>query len=120
MLVVQGFVLKDSFVPGGVLLQVTGEGYGEPNYLLTFPPFFAEAEITERESPWSKFDEMSLDEKRKLYRCGKDFVTLDSILPWSEYLRENADIIFRKIGTVLRSLSLTLRQLHSFFHVKPG
>lgn len=39
---------------------------------------------------------MPLDEKRELYRCGKDFVTLESILPWSEYLRENVHTIFRK------------------------
>lgn len=56
----------------------------------------SEPEISERKSPWSKFDKMPLDEKRELYRCGKDFVTLDSILPWSEYLRENVHTIFRK------------------------
>lgn len=84
----------------------------------TFHPFLVEPEISERKSPWSKFDKMPLDEKRELYRCGKDFVTLDSILPWSEYLRENVHAIFRKKrGAVQRSLSLTLRQLYSFFHV---
>ncbi|KAK2560886.1 ADP-ribose glycohydrolase MACROD2 [Acropora cervicornis] len=56
----------------------------------------SEPEISERKSPWSKFDKMPLDEKRELYRCGKDFVTLDSILKWSEYLRENVHTIFRK------------------------
>ena len=84
----------------------------------TFHPFLVEPEISERKSPWSKFDKMPLDEKRELYRCGKDFVTLDSILPWSEYLRENVHTIFRKKrGAVQRSPSLTLRQLYSFLHV---
>lgn len=84
----------------------------------TFHPFLVEPEISERKSPWSKFDKMPLDEKRELYRCGKDFVTLDSILPWSEYLQENVHTIFRKKrGAVQRSPSLTLRQLFSFLHV---
>lgn len=83
-----------------------------------FHIFLVEPEISERKSPWSKFDKMPLDEKRELYRCGKDFVTLDSILPWSEYLRENVHTIFRKKrGAVQRSLSLTLRQLYSFLHI---
>ena len=60
---------------------------------------------------------MQLDEKRELYRCGKDFVTLDCIPPWSEYLGENAHTIFKKIGTVIIKVSLVNPSLVSHCHL---
>lgn len=51
-----------------------------------------------KKSPWSKFDDFPLDEKRKLYRCGKDYVTLKNIPTWSEYLQENSYAIYKRKG----------------------
>ena len=31
---------------------------------------------------------MPLDEKRSYYRCGDDYVTLDKVLPWPDYVKE--------------------------------
>lgn len=31
--------------------------------------------------------DMPIEEKRKLYRCKKDFVTLDKISTWTEYFK---------------------------------
>lgn len=52
-----------------------------------------------KKSPWSKFDDFPLDEKRKLYRCGNDYVTLENIPTWSEYLQENSYAIYKRKGT---------------------
>ena len=47
-------------------------------------PLDAEAEEGEEKAPYSKYDALPLNDKRKLYKCGKDFVTLDKIQSWSE------------------------------------
>ena len=47
-------------------------------------PLDAEAEEGEEKAPYSKYDALPLNDKRKLYKCGKDFVTLDKIRSWSE------------------------------------
>ena len=36
-----------------------------------------------------KYLAMSLDEKRKLYNCKNDFITLDKIKTWPEYYQEH-------------------------------
>jgi hypothetical protein len=32
---------------------------------------------------------MPLEEKRWFYLCGNDYVTLDQVLPWPDYVKEN-------------------------------
>ncbi|XP_068683010.1 ADP-ribose glycohydrolase MACROD1-like isoform X1 [Montipora foliosa] len=56
-----------------------------------------ETDENETKSPsWRKYDDLPLDQKRKLYRCGRDFVTLKNIPTWSEYMRENAFVFHKK------------------------
>ena len=38
-----------------------------------------------------RFLGMSLEEKRKLYRCGEDYVTLNQIPTWPEFASGNRD-----------------------------
>ncbi|KAL9954618.1 hypothetical protein ACROYT_G042182 [Oculina patagonica] len=58
------------------------------------------SEVTENEhkSPWSKFDDLPLEEKRKLYKCGLDYVTLKDIQTWPEYRQENLYAIYGRKG----------------------
>jgi hypothetical protein len=35
------------------------------------------------------YSNMPLEEKRSYYRCGNDYVTLDQVLPWPDYVKEN-------------------------------
>ena len=32
---------------------------------------------------------MPLEEKRSYYRCGDDYVTLDQVLPWPDYVKDD-------------------------------
>ncbi|XP_073247803.1 uncharacterized protein [Porites lutea] len=48
----------------------------------------------EKKSPWSKFDDLPLEEKRQLYRCGTNFVTLKDIPSWTEYRKDNLYAIY--------------------------
>src|SRR5688572_7025063 len=34
-----------------------------------------------------RYLDMNLDQKRANYKCGKNFVTLDKVIPWSEYAK---------------------------------
>ena len=40
---------------------------------------------------------MPLEEKRSYYECGNDFVTLDQVLPWPDYVKDNHRF-FTRIG----------------------
>lgn len=59
---------------------------------------FIEATESEHKSPWSKFDDLPLEEKRELYKCGSNYVTLKDIQTWPEYRQENLYAIYRKRG----------------------
>ncbi|CAG0888777.1 unnamed protein product [Cyprideis torosa] len=37
--------------------------------------------------------QMPLDEKRRLYRCGDKFVTLDDVPTWKEYVAQNPSVV---------------------------
>ena len=39
------------------------------------------------------FNKMSLEEKRFYYKYGKNFVTLDEILPWPEYVESHMSYV---------------------------
>ena len=39
---------------------------------------------------------MSLEEKRKLYKCGDDYQTLDNVLTWEDYMKEHRDNLLKK------------------------
>lgn len=56
----------------------------------------SEAEAHEEKPPSSKYDDLSLNDKRKLYKCGKDYVTLDKIQSWPEYRQKNLYSIYGK------------------------
>ena len=49
------------------------------------------------------YSNMTLEEKRLYYRCGNNYVTLDQVLPWPDYVKENHRF-FTKEGTVLLML----------------
>ena len=59
---------------------------------------FIEATESEHKSPWSKFDDLPLEKKRELYKCGSNYVTLKDIQTWPEYRQENLYAIYRKRG----------------------
>ena len=42
---------------------------------------------------------MPLEEKRSYYLCGNDYVTLDQVQPWPDYVKENHRL-FTTIGTI--------------------
>lgn len=60
--------------------------------------YFIEATESEHKSPWSKFDDLPLEEKRELYKCGSDYVTLKDVQTWPEYRQKNLYAIYRKTG----------------------
>lgn len=60
--------------------------------------YFIEATESEHKSPWSKFDDFPLEEKRELYKCGSNYVTLKDVQTWPEYRQENLYAIYRKTG----------------------
>ena len=39
---------------------------------------------------------MSIEEKRKLYKCGDDYQTLDGVLTWEDYMKEHRDKLQKK------------------------
>ena len=53
------------------------------------------------------YSNMPLEEKRSYYLCGNDYVTLDQVLPWPDYVKENNRFFTRK-GTVLLMLFCTI------------
>ncbi|KAK3729884.1 hypothetical protein QZH41_005329 [Actinostola sp. cb2023] len=44
---------------------------------------------------WLKYQNMSPEKKRRLYKCGDDYVKLDDILTWTQYFDEQS-FIFHK------------------------
>ena len=63
-----------------------------------------EAKASEDKPPWSKFDDLPVNEKRKLYKCGEDYVTLNKVPLWPEYRQENLYAIYGKKGTCINKL----------------
>jgi hypothetical protein len=57
---------------------------------------------------------MPLEEKRSYYRCGNNYVTLDQVLPWPDYVKDN-HFSFTREGTVLLMLFCTIKTL---LHIK--
>jgi hypothetical protein len=57
---------------------------------------------------------MPLEEKRLYYECGNNYVTLDQVLPWPDYVKEN-HCSFTREGTVLLMLFCTIKTL---LHIK--
>jgi hypothetical protein len=53
------------------------------------------------------YSNMPLEEKRSYYLCGNNYVTLDKVLPWPDYVKENNRFFTRK-GTVLLMLFCTI------------
>jgi hypothetical protein len=53
------------------------------------------------------YSNMPLEEKRSFYRCGDDYVTLDQVLPWPDYVKERP-CSFTRRGTVLLMLFCTI------------
>ena len=39
---------------------------------------------------------MSVEEKRKLYKCGDDYAVLDDVPTWEEYMKDNRDKLLKK------------------------
>ena len=39
---------------------------------------------------------MDVEEKRKLYKCGDDYQTLDDVLTWEDYMKEYRDKLLKK------------------------
>ena len=46
------------------------------------------------------YSNMPLEENRSYYECGNRYVTLDQVLPWPDYVKEN-NRFFTREGTVL-------------------
>ena len=61
---------------------------------------YEEPDITKKRKKISEldFDSMPLEEKRKHYKCGKCYVTLNDIQTWPAYVQENGYYLFRKQG----------------------
>ena len=57
---------------------------------------------------------MPLEEKRSYYLCGNDYVTLDQVQPWPDYVKDNHRF-FTRDGTVLLMLFCTIKTL---LHIK--
>jgi O-acetyl-ADP-ribose deacetylase (regulator of RNase III) len=51
---------------------------------------------------WERESNMTDEERRKRYRCGKSFVTLDQILPWPVYVSENVITQPKKRDEIVR------------------
>ena len=60
------------------------------------------------------YSNMPLEEKRSYYECGNRYVTLDQVLPWPDYVKEN-HCSFTREGTVLLMLFCTIKTL---LHIK--
>lgn len=60
--------------------------------------YYIEATESGHRSPWSKFDDLPLEEKREVYKCGSKYVTLKDIQTWPDYRQENLYAIYRKKG----------------------
>ena len=39
---------------------------------------------------------MTIEEKRKLYKCGDGYVVLDNVPSWEEYMKDNGDKLLKK------------------------
>ena len=46
---------------------------------------------------------MDVEEKRKLYKCGDDYQTLDDVLTWEDYMKEYRDKLLKKSKIFLRN-----------------
>jgi hypothetical protein len=42
------------------------------------------------------YSNMPLEEKRSFYLCGNDYVTLDQVKPWPDYVKDNHRFFTRK------------------------
>jgi hypothetical protein len=60
------------------------------------------------------YSNMPLEEKRSYYLCGNDYVTLDQVLLWPDYVKKNRQF-FTEEGTVLLMLFYTIKTL---LHIK--
>jgi hypothetical protein len=60
------------------------------------------------------YSNMPLEEKRLYYECGNDYVTLDQVQPWPDYVKDN-HLFFTREGTVLLMLFCTIKTL---LHIK--
>lgn len=96
---------------GNLKLTVKEKGKGGKLSRLCY---FIEATESEHKSPWSKFDDLPLEEKRELYKCGSEYVTLKDIQTWPEYRQENLYAIYRKKGNNMAGSSSNsgVRLLH--------
>ena len=43
-----------------------------------------------------KYLAMNVEEKRKLYKCGDDYQTLNDVLTWEDYMKEHRDKLLKK------------------------
>jgi hypothetical protein len=60
------------------------------------------------------YSNMPLEEKRSYYRCGDDYVTLDQVQPWADFVKDNHQFLTEE-GTVLLMLFCTIKTL---LHIK--
>jgi hypothetical protein len=59
------------------------------------------------------YSKMPLEEKRLYYKCGNDYVTLDQVQPWPDYVKDN-HCSFASEGTVL----LLFCTIKTLLHIK--
>ena len=59
------------------------------------------------------YSNMPLEEKRSYYLCGNDYVTLDQVLSWPDYVKER-HWSFTREGTVL----LLFCTIKTILHIK--
>ena len=60
------------------------------------------------------YSNMPLEEKRLYYKCGNDYVTLDQVQPWPDYVMDKHRFFTRR-GTILLMLFCTIKTL---LHIK--
>jgi hypothetical protein len=61
---------------------------------------------------------MPLEEKRLYYECSNDYVTLDQVQPWPDYVKDNHRFFTRE-GTVLLMLFCTIKTLLHIKNISP-
>ena len=70
---------------------------------------------------------MDVEEKRKLYKCGDDYQTLDDVLTWEDYMKEYRDKLLKKSKIFQRNSNTFIKaviflykdkdELHSFTEI---
>ena len=51
-----------------------------------------------KEPEWKKYSQMPVGEKRKYYRCGQNYVTVNEVPTWEQYWKDNSYHFSKKLA----------------------